>query len=157
MRALFILLAAALSSPAIAQTVPLGGGQLVGTTVPAPPSGFGHTPPFTVIRSPSGVYRHTFDVTTRRPTPTVTVYVGPGGDNTKDCLSWANRCRSLRQGMVRAGAQTTAQVVRVLAQAGVYRSTSVDASNIPDDFGAWLGARNLVIEPCDSAGNPLPA
>lgn len=157
MRALLILLAAALSSPAIAQTVPLGGGQLVGTTVPAPPSGFGHTPPFTVIRSPSGVYRHTFDVTTRRPTPTVTVYVGPGGDNTKDCLSWANRCRSLRQGMVRAGAQTTAQVVRVLAQAGVYRSTSVDASNIPDDFGAWLGARNLVIEPCDSSGTPLPA
>ena len=157
MRKFILALAALISAPAMAQTVPIGGGQPVGTTALQAPDGFGHVPPFTVIRSPDGTYRHTFDVTTRRPTPTVTVYAGPGGDNTKDCLSWANRCRSLKQAMTRAGAQTTSQVVRVLAQAGIYRSTNVDANAIPDDFGAWLGARNLVIEPADSSGNPLPA
>ncbi len=161
-----ILLAAALASwiagPAGAASRYLvrtgaGGGQPVGTQVVPPPDGFGHVPPFTVTRRPDGTYRHTFDVTTRRPTPTVTIYVGPGGDNSANCLSWATRCRSLRQAMVRAGAQPVTQVVRILAQAAIYRATSVDGAGIPDDFGAWLGARNLVIEPCDKAGQPLPA
>ncbi|WP_294246972.1 hypothetical protein [uncultured Sphingomonas sp.] len=156
MRAFLLMLAALVAAPAAAQTVPLIGGQPVGTAGLPPPDGFGHVPPFTVIRSPDGTYRHTFDVTTRRPTPTVTIFVGPGGDNSKDCLSWANRCRSLKQAMVRAGAQSTAQVVRVLAQAGIYCATNVDGSGIPDDFGAWLGARNLVVEPCDASGAPLP-
>lgn len=131
-------------------------GQPVGTRIVAPPTGLGHVPPFVVTRRPDGSYRHTFDVTTRRPTPTVTIYAGPGGNNDADCLSWATRCRSLKQTLVRASAQPASAVIRVLAQAGIYRSTDVDGAGIPDDFGSWLGARNLVIEPTDASGNPLP-
>ncbi len=143
-----ILLAAALASwiagPAGAASRYLvrtgaGGGQPVGTQVVPPPDGFGHVPPFTVTRRPDGTYRHTFDVTTRRPSPTVTIYVGPGGDNSANCLSWATRCRSLRQAMVRAGAQPVTQVVRILAQAGIYRATSVDGAGIPTISGHGSG------------------
>lgn len=127
-----------------------------GVQVSAPPA-LGYTPAFAVSRNGAGIYSHNFDVIAVRPTVTHTVYCGAGGSNAADGLTWANRVRSLKQAMVLAGALGTQGVskVRILAQAGEYKYSSVDGGGIQDSFAKQTSSRDMVIEPCDASGNPV--
>lgn len=138
------------NSPGIA-----GGGEPIGTEVIQRPAGFTMPLPFSVVRRPDNSYRHMFDADSRKPTPSVSIYVGTGGNNANDCLTWATRCRSLKQGIVRANSKSLGTVVRLLAQTGVYKLSSVDGSGIQDSFAGQAVLRDLVIEPCDANGNPV--
>ncbi|MCJ2102473.1 fibronectin type III domain-containing protein [Methylobacterium sp. E-046] len=123
-----------------------------------PPNGYGYTPPFSIYRyvSPFSVwYGHTFDAAALKPTATQTLYVGAGGDNAKDGLSWANRLRSLKQALVRAQALGNAATPRILVQAGTYRYSSVDGTGIQDSFAGQYYDGHAIIEPCDATGTVL--
>jgi len=121
----------------------------------AAPAGFGYVVPFSVYRSGT-TYSTNFSMAAAKPTPTVTIYCGPGGDNTAAGTSWATRVRSLKQAMVRANAQAASAIVRVLAQAGSYFYSNQDGTSIPDSFNSQTCTRaGLIIEPCDSNGNVL--
>ncbi|MDB5622019.1 MAG: hypothetical protein JWR39_582 [Devosia sp.] len=147
-----------LSLPADAVRRP-GRAAPVPVAVP-PPAGLLYTPAVTVFRDQYGVYSHDFDPMAAKPVPTHTVYVGKGGDNAADGLSWATRIRSIKQGLVRAGALGTAGAgtrIRLLVEAGRYRFSEQDQAGIPDSWAGQSCQRNLIIEPCDASGNPTPA
>lgn len=118
---------------------------------------FPATVPFTVSRSSAGGDdTHTFDPMTTRPTATNTYYVGAGGDNAADGLTWATRRRSLGRALALVNATGNAVVSRIIAQAGQYLATNVDANGYGDSFGGVAFQRGVIIEPCDSTGTVLP-
>ncbi|WP_127752303.1 hypothetical protein [Devosia sp. 1566] len=134
--------------------------QRTGAALPVPvppPAGLSFTPDIAVFRDQFGAYTHDFDAQARKPAPTHTVYVGKGGDNTADGLSWSSRVRSIKQGLVRAaglGSPGASTRVRLLVQAGEYRFSEQDVSGIPDSWAGQSCQRNLIIEPCDGFGSP---
>lgn len=114
----------------------------------AAPVGLGYTPAYTISRATTAnVYTHSFNMDAVRPTATHTVYVGPGGSNAADGLSYANRVRSLKQGIVRANALgTSTSVVRLVVDPGVYRYSTV-VSTVEDSFAGAQPTRDMIIEP----------
>ena len=132
--------------------------QRTGVALPVlAPAGLPFTPDVTVFRDQAGVYSHNFDPQARKPLPTHTVYVGKGGNNAADGLSWSNRVRSIKQGLVRAaglGSPGASTRVQLLIEAGEYRFSEQDSGGIPDSWAGQSCQRNLIIEPCDSLGKP---
>lgn len=133
----------------------IGGSASAAPVLLSAPFGYNYTVPFNVYRSTAGVYSHSFSMDAVKPTATVTLYCGPGGDNSKDGLSWANRVRSLKQLIVRIQAQSGSAVVRCLVQVGTYKSSSVDGGGIQDSFYGSYIERDVIFEPCDANGNVL--
>lgn len=127
------------------QVVLFGGGAR-----PAPPvtltvpSALGFSPPFSVFKSGS-VYSHNFNLQAVKPSTTSTIYVGVGGDNTKNGLTFANRVRSLFQGVTLANALGGS--VLLMVDPASYRYSNVDGSSIHDNFNGILPSCNLVVVP----------
>jgi hypothetical protein len=122
---------------------------LPATTTPSPvaiakPAAFDFTMPYTVQRFPDGTISHTYDIVAAKPAYTGTIYVGPGGVDTADGLTYANRVRSLRQAIVRANARAAA--TRLLVDPATYKLSDV-VSTIAASFGALSPTVDIVIEP----------
>lgn len=133
------------------------GGGLAGAGQPTialtPPAGFAYTPSFSVSKQANApAYSHGFSMDAVKPTPTVTLYCGKGGDNANNGTTWALRVRSLKQLIVRIQAQSSSAIIRCLIEAATYRYSDADGSSIQDSFSGSFIERNLIIEPCNSSG-----
>jgi len=126
-------------------------------TVMSTPSELGYNPPYTAEISSIGTYRHNYVPHTNKPTPSFTVFCGPGGDNAADGLTWATRVRSLKQAKVKCNSLGSGtSIVRILAAPGEYLYSNQDANGIPDSFAGQTCSRTrLIIEACDNTGAPL--
>ena len=114
----------------------------------AAPSQFAGTVPFSLTRGADGSISHNYDIVAAKPAYTGTIYVGAGGVDTADGLTYPNRVRSLKQGIVRANARAAA--TRLLVDPGVYKYSDV-VSSIQASFAAQRATVDIVIEP-SSAG-----
>lgn len=154
------LFASTLAGKALAAQVVLSGnatitgvaGIGINVSPVAPPAGLGFTPSFVATRNDNGVYAYTFNIQSVKPSFSTTIFVGPGGSNSSNGLTYGARVRSLKQAVTLAN--SAGGSVRIFADAAQYLNSSQDGSGIPDDFGGIVpSCPTLVMEVNTANGN----
>lgn len=146
---------------------PQGGGVplLTLATTPTPagvvpkPADFLFSTALPVITRAAGGWAttHDFDPASVKQAITHTLYVGAGGDDTKDGTTWANRVRSVQRALDLRASTTyplASTVVQIRIQTGIYRNTDI-VNTIPASANGRTTQRDTIIEPCDSSGNVI--
>jgi hypothetical protein len=107
-----------------------------------PPAGFDWVPPFTITKT-GATFTTNYNIDAQKPATPNTVFVGAGGANTNDGLTFATRVASLKRAVQIANGQ--AGGTRIIASPGIYLKTSID-NGIPASFDSVIPTVNVTIE-----------